>query len=263
MTKRQYLIESVIAALRVAEVFVSADGGCLGVTEISKISGLKKERVFRILNTLTQEGYMEQDPNSKEYRLGPGFLVIGEAYRSKLDVRQHAIPYLEALAKDSGDTAYLFILAGREALCIDVRVGAHVVQAKSRVGQQIPLHFGAAPKCLLAYLPQLRQAELLRDLPLKLYTEKTITDRRVLKAELQNIRMQGYYLAEDNYAVDAIFAIGAPIRDRQGKAVAAISIATPNSRGQPERKEELIDLVVNAARELSGKLGFSNTGLEE
>lgn len=262
MTKRQYLIESVIAALRVAESFVNAEGGSLGVTNISSITGLKKERVFRILNTLSQEGYVEKDLNTKAYRLGPGFLVLGEAYRISLDLRQRAAPFLDTLAKETGDTAYLFILTGQEAFCIDVKVGVHVIQAASRVGEKISLHIGAAPKLLLAYLPKNRQTELLMNMTLKQFTEKTITNRRELGVELRKIRDQGYCLAVDDYAVGA-FAIGAPIWDHLGNVVAAISIATPNTRDHPNRYKELIELVVHTANELSGKMGFISADLEK
>ncbi len=254
----RYFIESVIAALRVAESFQESDAGDLGVTQISQRTGLAKDRVFRVLTTLDHLGYVQQDPASRRYRLGPGFLILGEAYRRRLDLRTSAIPILNALAQGSGDTAYLFILAGEKALCVDVSVGDHIVQATSTAGELIPLHIGAAPKVLLAFMPEEQRSAFLARADLGRYTEVTIVDEGELTAELQRIRGQGYCLAADDYEVGA-FAVGAPVWDHRGQAVAAISTATPLARDSEARRRELVELVVAAAQQLSRELGAAGT----
>jgi IclR family KDG regulon transcriptional repressor len=256
LSQSRYLIESVIAALRVAESFLHSDDGSLGVTEIGRRTGLAKDRVFRILVTLAHLGYVQRDPQSKRYRLGPQFLVLGEAYRNQLDLRKAVQPILGKLARVSGDTAYLFIQAGEKALCLDVSVGENIVQAASRIGELIPLHIGAAPKVLLAYLNEERLSEYLLLQPLQRYTPATIVDEEGLRVELRAIRTQGYCLAIDDYEVGAT-AIGAPVRDHRGQVVAAISTATPMSRDSETRRGKLIALVREAAKGLSRELGFA------
>lgn len=262
MPESRYFIESVIAALRVAESFSDSDSGDLGVTEISRLTGLAKDRVFRILTTLAHLGYVQKDQTSKRYRLGPGFLILGEGYRRRLDLRTSAVPILNELARASGDTAYLFILAGHKALCIDVSVGDHIVQATSTTGELIPLHIGAAPKVLLAFMPGEERSAFLSTGDLARYTPVTIVDRGELEAELGRIRAQGYCLAADDYEVGA-FAIAAPVWDHQREVVAAISSATPMARDSETRRRDLVKLVVAAAQELSGELGFAGADQPE
>jgi DNA-binding IclR family transcriptional regulator len=258
----RYFIESVIAALRVAESFLDSDAGDLGVTEIGQRTGLAKDRVFRVLTTLGHLGYVQKDPVSRRYRLGPGFLILGEAYRRKLDLRTSGTPILDTLAQASGDTAYLFILAGEKALCIDVSVGDHIVQATSTTGELIPLHIGAAPKVLLAFMPEEERSAFLAGAGLARYTERTIVDKGELAAELQRIRGQGYCLAADDYEVGA-FATGAPVWDHRGQVVAAISTATPQARDCEKRRRDLVELVVAAAQDLSRELGYAESELPE
>lgn len=255
MSESRYFIESVIAALRVAESFLESQDGEQGVTEISRRTGLAKDHVFRVLTTLGHRGYIQKDERTRRYRLGHRFLVLGEAYRQRLDLRDEASPILKRLARISGDTAYLFILAGDQALCIDVSVGENIVQSTSTTGELIPLHIGAGPKVLLAYMDAAERSDFLARAELEPYTPKTIVDVDSLKAELQEIRAQGYCLAVDDYEVGA-FAISAPVWDHRSQVIAAISTATPMARDTQTRREELVAWVVEAADELSKKLGY-------
>jgi DNA-binding IclR family transcriptional regulator len=79
MAQSEYSISALEAALDVAESFLTPNGTIRGVSEISRQTGLHKNRVFRILSTLSNRGYIEQDQVTQKYRLGSGFLVLGEA----------------------------------------------------------------------------------------------------------------------------------------------------------------------------------------
>ena len=254
MAKRRYTIESIDVAFLVAECFVDAPDGKRGVTEVSKLTGLRKDRVFRILTTMAERGYVEQEDSSQKYRLGPGFLVLGEAFRRQLNLRRIAGPFLDELAKDSGDAAHLFVRHGNQSICIDVRTGRHILQAPAEIGEIVPRHIGAAPKILLAYEPEEERDRILKGMTFPRKTAKTIVTRIDLEKELGAIREQGYCVAEDDYEVGA-YAIGAPIRDHASRVVAALSLVVPLARSNARRKKELVQLVLSIARRLSEKLG--------
>ena len=255
MAQSEYSISALEAAFDVAESFLTPNGTIRGVSEISRQTGLHKNRVFRILNTLTNRGYIEQDKETQKYRLGSGFLVLGEAYRTGLDLRNAAIPFMQELASESGDAAHLFVLSEERALCVDVQLGSHVVQAPARVGDRLGLNVGAAPKILLTYQPEPGRSNLLREMEYPQYSSKTITDRIELEKALEQIQAQNYSVAEGDYDLSA-YAIGAPLRDHTGQVVAAISVVIPQGRYNQELKHEKLKLVLDVALRLSEKLGY-------
>lgn len=255
LTKKPATIQGIGALLDVIESLVTASGGARGVTEIAQLTGLQKNRVWRILHTLSERGYVLQDASSSEYRLGPGFLVLGEAYRDRFDLRRVAEPFLQALADETGDAAFLFVRSGSKALCADIKVGHHAVQALGRLGEDIPLHIGAAPKVLLAFLPDAARSQIITSLRLSRYTSATITDRGALVAELAQIREQGFSEARDDYEVGA-GGVGVPVRAHGGEVAAAISLTMPNMRFDAERRERALRLLQEAARGMSEQLGY-------
>ena len=110
-------IQSIDAALDVVESFLTSESGLRGVTEIARLTGMEKNRVWRILTTLARRGYVQQDAGSGHYSLGPGFLVLGGAFHGRLDLRRLAQPLLADMADVSGDTAFLLVPFGRGAVC--------------------------------------------------------------------------------------------------------------------------------------------------
>jgi DNA-binding IclR family transcriptional regulator len=258
MSEREYSISSLEAALDVAESFLSPNGSVRGVSEISRQTGLHKTRVFRILSTLTKRGYIDQDPGTQKYRLGSRFLVLGEAYRGGLDLRSVAISLMRELALESGDAAHLFVLSDDRALCLEVQLGEHIVQAATKVGDRLTLNVGATPKILLAYQPEPIRSITLEKMEYLQYSPKTIMDRAELEKVLAQIQSQEYCIAEEDYELST-YAIGAPIRDHTGEVVAALSLAIPQSRYSPELKVRKLSLVIEATRRLNQKLGYRST----
>jgi len=255
MPQRNYQIDGLVAAMNVMESFLTSPDGTRGVTEISRMTGLAKDRVFRILSTFDSRGYIERDAKARKYRLGPGLLILGEAFRNRLDIRQAALPFLGRLAQESGDAAHLLVPHGRQALVIDVLVGHHILQACGKIGERLPFHIGAVPKILLAFIPQPERTEILDSMELHPRTPKSITSREVLERELERIRSRGYCVAEEDYELGT-HAIGAPVIDHAGRVVAGVSLVVPESRYTPAHKREVIELVVDVGRRVSERIGY-------
>jgi len=119
----------------------------------------------------------------------------------------------------------------------------------------LPMYTGAAPKILLAFMPEEQRERMINDMDLSSYTPNTITNKVSLRKTLAEIRKQGFAVDEQDFEIGA-FAFGAPVFDHEGKIVAGVSITTPTARCSPERRTELIPLVIEAARKLSEKLGY-------
>ena len=151
--KSDYLIQSVSRALDILEAFTVAQGE-LGVTELSRKLKLHKNNVFRLLATLETRGYVEQDRDSGNYRLGMRTFEVGSVFVNHLGFGKQARPVLEQVAEESGETAYLAVLDGPWVVSIDMVETTHAVRVVPHVGRRLPAHATALGKAQLAFHPQ-------------------------------------------------------------------------------------------------------------
>ncbi len=253
--KSNYIIQSVAHALDVLEEF---KGGAdeLGVTELSKKLKLHKNNVFRILATLESRGYIEQNKQTENYRLGIKCLELGQTYIKQMGLLKQAKGILEELAEKCGETTYISILRNSDVIYLDSVEAKTTVRVVSRVGLHLPVYATAAGKALIMFDSE---EELKRKLPpdLKKLTPNTIDNLKDLMVELAKSRERGYTTDIEEFEV-GVCCVGAPVRDYTGRIVGAISVSGPSSRMTLERIEkELSKYVVDKASELSRRLGYN------
>ncbi len=246
-------VQSVDRALTILEVLARV--GTAGVTEIAAELGVHKSTAFRLVATLESHGLVEQVDGRGKYRLGIGLLRLAGATTARLDVVQEARPISRKLAADTGETVNVAVLADRSALYLDQVAGSSALQSHNWVGQHIPLHATANGKVLLLDLDDERQGEMLGRL--QAYTETTITTRDRLRQELATVREQGYAVAVDELEV-GLAAVAAPIHNAHGDVIASISVSGPTFRLTEERIAEIIPPLVEAAAEVSHRLGWGH-----
>lgn len=144
-TKPREGAQTAARALQILRSF--ADGGPFkSLTEIVREQGLHKSIIFRLVTTLEQEGFLVRDPQSKQYRLGLTLLELGEAARNSLDIRREALGVMQDLVRQIGETVFLTVLHGDEAVCVDLVESPNEVKVTYRVGFRHPLHAGAPGK---------------------------------------------------------------------------------------------------------------------
>lgn len=221
---------------------------------------INRSRLFRILKTLEQRGYVDQDPATGNYRLGLNFLSLSQHIQEHLSIRREAGSLLSELADGSGDCVHFLILSGDTAVVVDRYIGENSLQATQPIGKPIPLHTGAAPKLLLAFMPAGERENVLKRISLDRFTDHTITEIDQLRTELDQIRNSGVSIDHEEFE-PGVFAYGVPVFDFTGNVIASISIAIPVSRNQPERCEIIIQMLTSTARELSFRLGYRRTNL--
>lgn len=253
----QYIIDVVDITLDVIECLGGARKG-LSATELAQRLEIGPTRTFRILKTLERKGFVVVDPDTHGYVLGLKFLQIGKWVRERITLRDAAESILSQLAQETGDVALLMVLRGDQAFTVDTYRGGNRIQIDVPLGVPKPLYIGAAPRILLAHLPESKRKRLMEEMALEAYTEHTLTDQDALCTCLDEIRDQGYIVAIDDYYLGE-FAIGAPVRDDTGTVVAAISVTAPNERDSPLRRQQLIKEVQDAAGKISQRLGFGLT----
>lgn len=254
--KADYLIQSVSRALDILEAFTVHEEE-LGVTELSRKLKLHKNNVFRLLATLETRGYVEQDKETGNYRLGIKNFEAGHVFLHHLGLRKQARPSLEELVRHSGETAYLGLLDGRWVVHLDMVETAHAVRVVPRLGARLPAHATALGKVQLAFKAQEELQELLGKGDLAAPTSRTLTDPVRLADHLAQVASQEYAV-EDEECDAGVRGVAVPIRDYTKRVAGAIGLVGPASRLGLERIEgELVLLVRTAAQQISARLGHN------
>jgi len=257
--KGKYTIDILDVTLDVIENLMQSGGEPLRASEIANRLGFNRTRVFRILKTLELRGYSEFDQDTQGFRLGLKFLEISKEVLKGFDLRKEVESVLVELAQKTGDSSFLLVRQGSSAIIIDRQQGEHSLQVYSYIGQSLSLHVGASPKVLLAYASEAERKNIIKSLALPRFTDNTITRKTDLRQCLEEIRNQGYAVDEEDYEIGC-FSIGAPVFDVTGSIIAGISISTPGSRYNSQRKKDLIELITNAAKLVSTRIGWTDEG---
>ncbi|HWK61581.1 MAG TPA: IclR family transcriptional regulator [Eoetvoesiella sp.] len=224
----------------------------VGVTEIADLCNSDKATVFRALKALERRNLIEQNPETRKYRLGLGTVSLAGHKLRGLSVAAQAQPFLTRLSQEIQETVQLSVRSGNHVLYLSVVESAHPIRVASDVGAFGPLHCTAAGKLFLAYgEPDLARFALAA--PLEKHTEKTLTDVEALQRNLDLVRQRGWSL-DDEELVPHLRVVAAPIRDMSGKVVAAVAGGGPTLRVTPEKIEPMAQAVTATAQKISNNL---------
>lgn len=248
------MVKSVGRALDIITLVSSKKGG-LGVTEIAKQIDINKSSVYRILSTLAQYGYIEQDADTGRYKIGYKFLEISSKLLDSIDIRAEAKPYLLDLERETNEVIHLAVWDQGEVVYIEKLDGNQTLRMHSKVGKRAPMHCTSVGKVILAYLPLNTVEEIIDRKGLPVHTNTTITEKDAFLKELIKIKQKGYALdlEENEYGITCV---AVPIFDHDGKVVASISISGPTMRMTDDRMEQLKKKIKEAGLNISVRLGY-------
>jgi IclR family transcriptional regulator, acetate operon repressor len=220
----------------------------VGVTEIAGALGLSKAVVFRILASLRDRGYVEFHSRTRRYLLGPRSLALGMAYLERADVRQPVHDALVTLSARSHETATLSFRTGWQRIYVDQVLPADDIKMVVPIGRLFPLHAGASSKAFLAFLPEdERERFFAENRRLPALTDRTVVNPRALRAELEQIRADGFAASRGERQPGAA-SVAAPVLDSQGHPAAVISVCGPLERFEARRDEATELLLAETAR---------------
>ena len=232
-------------------------GSAMNMTEISKKLDLYPSTTHRILDTLKHWGYVEQDPKTQKYRLGLKLLELGMAKLHQISLVKEATPYLKELVKLCNETVHLGVREEGEVLYLAKEESSQTIRMISYVGKRAPLHCTALGKVLLAHLSPEERKKTLEGKVLPHLTENTITDQKQLEKELSKVKEQGFALDREENEKD-VRCIAAPIRNYQGKVIAAISISSPIFRIDKNVQNNLKKALIETSEKISKRLGYDD-----
>jgi DNA-binding IclR family transcriptional regulator len=253
--ERNYQVAAVEKALRVLNVFGDAPHRYT-LTEIATLARLSPNQSFRLLQTLVSNGFVRQEAETKLYSLGPRlFRLVGALFHGDALVVAAGEVLSEVHAR-TGETVAIIVPDGDDTVCIDARESAHQLHVAAAIGSRSTfLHAGAVGKILLAAREDDAVARYLDErMPLPPMTRHTPITPDAVWSEIRRTRTQGFAISEEEVA-EGMYGIAAPICDRWGTTVAAITLSAPVSRaGQTERALHR-EVVLAAGRTISGNLG--------
>jgi len=221
------------------------------LTELADVVGLQAVELAPLLGGLERHKLIAWDPNRSGVRPGAAALAFARSGIGNEDLVELAQPSLRRLAEESGETANLFVPmpAGIDAIAqVD---GRHLLGAMNWIGHELGLHCTAAGKVFLAFgVSELPDGEL------EQMTPATIVDHQRLERELEAVRDQGYATLVDELE-PGLSAVAAPVRDRGGEVVAALTVSGASLRLAPQRLRLLGRVTLEQAHALSTRLGHS------
>ena len=243
-------VKAVTKTTRILELLAERDG--VGVTEIALHTAMAKATVYRFLATLQQLGYIRQDSATERYSLTLKLFELGALVRSRRSLVDEAYPTLQAVAAETGETVHLAMLeAGHLVYVAKIESRRTLkVSMQSRVGSAAPVYCTGLGKAMLAGLAPDQVERILARTELVAHTPNTLTDPASIERELATIRAQGYAVDNEEHE-RGVTCIAAPVADRSGTVVAAVSVSVPSIRMTAEAFERYRSEVVAAAGTLS------------
>ncbi len=246
-------VQSVDRAITVLEIL--AQRGEAGVSEVAAEIDVHKSTAFRLLGALEARGLVEQAGERGKYRLGFGIVRLAGAVTGRIDITQQGRPVCETLAEELGETVNIAVMQEHYAVNLYQVRGPGAVTAQNWVGQLTPLHATSSGKILLAHLPAKDRTAPLSAAGLKKFTPRTITTKAKLDKSLAEARERGYAWALEELEI-GLHAMAAPIRNRDGEVIAALSASGPSYRLSEERLHELSPVLLRGAEEISHRMGY-------
>jgi DNA-binding IclR family transcriptional regulator len=251
--KRDGALQSVDRAVGVLEIL--ARRGEVGVSEVAAAIAVHKSTAFRLLGALEARGLVEQVAERGKYRLGFGLIPLAGAVSDRLDVSRLGRAVCRRLATELGETINVAVLQEHYAVNVAQAMGPSTVSSNNWIGRLTPVHCTSSGKVLIAHLDPQRRAALLRAAGMPALTPNTVTAPERLDEELVQVRERGCAVTVEEYEI-GLNAVAAPVRDRAGDVVAAVSASGPSYRLDESRIAQLVAPLLAGTAEISRRMGY-------
>lgn len=243
MAKQGTQVGAVQTTVTIIEALRDLEGA--GVSELADHLDLPTSTVFDHLRTLEANGFVVSGPDG--YRIGTRFLEIGGYTREQDPLYKVAEPEIQKVARQTGEHANLVVEESGKAVFYAKAEGEDAFQLDTHIGKQVPLSTTSAGKAILSEFSDERIHEVLDEHGLPAVTERTVTDREELMAEIKECRDRGFAI-DDEERIPGVRCVGAAITADNGDVLGAVSVSGPKSGMQDERfLEEIPDLVLRTA----------------
>lgn len=223
------------------------------LVDVARETGLNKVTARRILFTLVKEGLVDQDAETGYFRLGMGITELAQSATNYQGIHGLAYPAMVRLAEMTGDTVYLSLRHGMEAICLDRVEGSFPIKSLTlKAGDRRPLGVGAGSLALLAFLPAEELGQILQANTPRFGNYGSLKPKIV--PHLVSLAQEQGYASNDGEVIPDMSAVAVPIHGIQGKPFASLSIAAITNRLQGERRAQVVAWLIQEASDIEKKL---------
>jgi DNA-binding IclR family transcriptional regulator len=221
--------------------------------ELSRRAELPFSTTYRLLGSLTRDGFVDYEPDGRRYHLGLRIFQLGQRVSNHHGFAGTALPILRRVTEETGEATILSVRDGNHHLTVNKVDGPQTFRVTSDPGHLGALHTTSVGKALVAFAEDATRSQLVEELELEPLTEFSITDREAFRAEIALVRKRGYALMDEENEL-GMRAVAVPVFNAQGHAFAALATAVPVFRMSVEALVALVPLLQSAAAELSARL---------
>jgi len=229
----------------------------LGIREVARLLQISPSIAQRLANSLMEAGYLQQEPETRKYRLGYRALALGSSMVRSDTLYVTASQELGFLAEHHQLNGYLGVIQQDAVVYLHTVQSHGAIAIRAEAGQRLAPHATALGKSLLAELPTDRAAAVLGPAPYPARTKQTITSVRALQRELEETRRRGYSIADEENDL-GVASIGTSVRNKDGIVIAAISVAFLKAQRGPKEWPAIAEMVLSAGRRCSSALGYAS-----
>ncbi len=244
---------TVTKALELLDLF-TREQALIGLSDLARQSGLNKATCFRMMSEMQALGLVEQHGPSKAYRLGPAVLRLAALREAAVPTRDAAMPVVQALAREVGETAHLSHIVGPTLRTLAFAYSAaHGTKVMMEDADLLPFHATSSGLAVMAYLPDATVDSLLAA-PLAAFTPATDTNPAQIRAHLAMVRNTGWSETQATFEAD-VRSVAVPLFDASGTCTGAIGIAAPAARVTPALHARMVASLMRAGAEITSLWG--------
>lgn len=229
---------------------VAAFGHPVRFSEILSKSSFPKPTLYRLVQTLTNQGMLSFDPDRQTYAPGVRLVRLAHAAWAQSTLAPVARPHLDALSAQVGETVHLAQLDNAQVLYLEKRNAIKPVAMYSQAGKVGPAYCTGVGKVMLAYTSEPELDRLIAQQSFHAFTPSTLTTPDALMAELDNIVARGYGFDREEHE-PGIICIAVPILTEKGRPIGALSVTSTSERQSLKKLEGWADTLQQTARDIA------------
>jgi IclR family KDG regulon transcriptional repressor len=246
-------ILSLKKASEILNIFLDEDRAC-GISEFARKLSMPKPTVQSLVRTLEEIGFLEKDPATARYSLGPVLFQLGMRYAAGMDLAAVARDWMQRLCTQFNEAAHAGMLVGGKVVIVLRVEPDSKFMVYPQTGSVIPLHTSAIGKVLFAYMDGEKRDEVLARHDFQKLTERSIDNRADFIREIEKARRDG--IGFDNQeSVTGLSCVGGPIFNSRRQCIAAFSLSG-NTYTIESRMEEIAHAVRYVSYQISSRMGY-------
>lgn len=251
-------IQSIVKASRILELILN-ESRHMGISDFSRHLNMPKATIQNMVFTLEQVGYIEKDPMTMKYRLGPVLFQMGMHYANHMDITILGRVWLEKLCTEYNESARAGIMMGEKVIVVMEVDPDNSYIAFPGPGSVIPVHTSAIGKILLAYMPEKQKKRILENSSFIPLTDKSIAGTESIKAYLAEVKTSGIAFDKEE-SLPGLTCVAGPVFNHKNECIASISLSG-NTEKIESRLTEIVNAVKYVCRRVSEQMGCRSASL--